>query len=172
MRAFYPIPRAPRRGSRQNACPMRLITRASFTAVAVFAASAAVAHGQAGPVPASGGDLTMLASSDVDYLDPAHTYYTFGEEVTLATNRPLYSFRPDDALHPVPDLAAADPVVSADKKTVTVSLKPGIRYAPPLNRALSIPPAVKLAKLARRRAFDRRAESLAPAPRGASGTGR
>src|ERR1700750_788989 len=66
-----------------------------------------------------GGTLTMLASSDVDYLDPGHTYYTFGEMVTLATNRPLYSFRPDDALHPVPDLAAAEPVVSADQKTVT-----------------------------------------------------
>jgi peptide/nickel transport system substrate-binding protein len=79
----------------------------------------------------------MLASSDVDYLDPGHTYYTFGEMVTLATNRPLYSFRPDDALHPVPDLAAAQPVISADGKTVTVAIKAGIRYAPPVNREVT-----------------------------------
>src|ERR1700712_4377583 len=79
----------------------------------------------AGPAfgQAPGGTLTMLASSDVDYLDPGHTYYTFGEMVTLATNRPLYSFKPDDALHPVPDLAADQPQVSADLKTVTIPIK-------------------------------------------------
>ena len=115
----------------------RLISRACFLAAAASAVCAAAVSGQAGPAPAPGGALTMLAGSDVDYLDPGHTYYTFGEMVTLATNRPLYSFRPDDALHPVPDLAAADPVVSADKKTVTVSIKPGIRYAPPLNREVT-----------------------------------
>src|ERR1700712_2953765 len=90
----------------------------------------------AGPAfgQAPGGTLTMLASSDVDYLDPGHTYYTFGEMVTLATNRPLYSFAPTDAIHPVPDLAAAPPVIPADHRTVTVTIKPGIRYAPPVDR--------------------------------------
>jgi peptide/nickel transport system substrate-binding protein len=115
----------------------RLISRASFLAVAASAVCAAAVAGQAGPAPAPGGNVTMLAASDVDYLDPGHTYYTFGEMVTLATNRPLYSFRPDDALHPVPDLAAADPVISPDKKTVTVSIKAGIRYAPPVNREVT-----------------------------------
>src|SRR4051812_24338579 len=84
-----------------------------------------------------GGKITMLASSDVDFLDPGHTYYTFGEMVTLATNRPLYSFKPDDALHPVPDLAADQPQISADQKTVTVAIKAGIRYAPPVNREVT-----------------------------------
>src|SRR4051794_7928480 len=101
---------------------LRLITRTSVVVVAALSASAGAAFGQA--VPAPGGNLTMLASSDVDYLDPGHTYYTFGEMVTLATNRPLYSFKPDDALHPVPDLAAAQPQISADQKTVTVTIKP------------------------------------------------
>ena len=83
-----------------------------------------------------GGTVTMLAASDVDYVDPGHTYYTFGEMVTLATNRPLYSFKPDDANKPVPDLADGEPQISADKKTVTVKIKPGIKYAPPVNRAV------------------------------------
>lgn len=112
----------------------RFTIRASLAAAAVSAVCAGAAFGQA---PAPGGDLTMLALSDVDYLDPGHTYYTFGEMVTLATNRPLYSFRPDDALHPVPDLAAAEPVISADEKTVTVAIKAGIRYAPPVNREVT-----------------------------------
>jgi peptide/nickel transport system substrate-binding protein len=114
---------------------LRRLTRTSIAAAVVLSASAGVAFGQAAPAP--GGNLTMLASSDVDFLDPGHTYYTFGEMVTLATNRPLYSFKPDDALHPVPDLAADQPQISADLKTVTVTLKPGIRYAPPVNREVT-----------------------------------
>jgi peptide/nickel transport system substrate-binding protein len=83
-----------------------------------------------------GGRVTMLAASDVDYVDPGHTYYTFGEMVTLATNRPLYSFKPDDANKPVPDLADGDPQISSDKETVTVKIKSGVKYAPPVNRAV------------------------------------
>src|ERR1700754_2945702 len=116
---------------------LRLITRTSIVATVVLSASAGAAFGQAGPAPAPGGNLTMLASSDIDYLDPGHTYYTFGEMVTLATNRPLYSFKPDDALHPVPALPADQPQISADRKTVTVTIKPGIRYAPPVNREVT-----------------------------------
>ncbi|WCB97007.1 Oligopeptide-binding protein OppA [Baekduia alba] len=81
-----------------------------------------------------GGKITMLAASDVDFVDPGHTYYTFGEMVTLATNRPLYSFKPDDANKPVPDLAADEAQVSSDKKTVTIKIRPGVKYAPPVNR--------------------------------------
>jgi peptide/nickel transport system substrate-binding protein len=84
-----------------------------------------------------GGKLTMLASSDVDYVDPGHTYYTFGEMVTLATNRPLYSFKPEDANKPVPDLADGEAQISADKKTVTVKIKSGVKYAPPVSREVT-----------------------------------
>src|SRR4051794_12773696 len=84
-----------------------------------------------------GGKITMLSSSDVDFVDPGHTYYTFGEMVTLATNRPLYSFKPEDANKPVPDLADGEAQVSADKKTVTVKIRPGVKYAPPVDRAVT-----------------------------------
>jgi peptide/nickel transport system substrate-binding protein len=84
-----------------------------------------------------GGKLTMLSASDVDFVDPGHTYYTFGEEVTLATNRPLYSFKPGDATTPVPDLAEGEAQASADKKTVTVKIRKGVKYAPPVNREVT-----------------------------------
>jgi peptide/nickel transport system substrate-binding protein len=84
-----------------------------------------------------GGKLTMLAASDVDFVDPGHTYYTFGEMVTLATNRPLYSFKPEDANKPVPDLADGEAQISSDKKTVTIKIKKGIKYAPPVNREVT-----------------------------------
>lgn len=93
--------------------------------------SAAVAKG------VKGGKLTVLAAADVDYIDPGQTYYTFGYMVNYAINRPLYSFKPDDALHPVNDTAVGPPLVSADGLTITVKIKPGIKYAPPVNRAMT-----------------------------------
>ena len=81
-----------------------------------------------------GGKLTVLASADVDYLDPGQTYYTFGYMVQYAVNRTLYSFKPDNSEKPVPDLATGPPEISADNKTITVHIKPGVKYAPPVNR--------------------------------------
>src|SRR5881227_1272846 len=82
-----------------------------------------------------GGKLTYLAAADVDYIDPGQTYYTFGYQVLYATNRTLYSFAPGDT-EPRADLADGDPQISADKKTVTVKIKQGIKYAPPVNRVV------------------------------------
>jgi peptide/nickel transport system substrate-binding protein len=81
-----------------------------------------------------GGRLTQLGASDVDYMDPGHTYYTQGYQVLRAINRPLYSFKPGDSNNPVPDLAESDPQISEDKKTVTVKIRRGVKYAPPVNR--------------------------------------
>jgi peptide/nickel transport system substrate-binding protein len=83
-----------------------------------------------------GGSLTFLAAADVDWMDPGQTYYTFGYEVAYAVNRTLYSFKPDDSIKPVPDLATGPPEISADNKTVTVHIKKGIKYAPPVNREI------------------------------------
>jgi len=84
-----------------------------------------------------GGKLTMLASTDVDYLDPGHTYYTAGYQVLEPTQRPLYSFKPQDSNVPVPDLAASDPQISDDKKTVTVKIRDNVKYSPPVNRTVT-----------------------------------
>jgi peptide/nickel transport system substrate-binding protein len=84
----------------------------------------------------AGGKLKVLSSADVDYLDPGQTYYTFGYMVHYAVNRTLYSFKPDDPEKPVPDLATGPPEISPDNKTVTVHIKPAIKYAPPVNRAV------------------------------------
>src|SRR6478672_1982201 len=81
-----------------------------------------------------GGTLTYLAAADIDYLDPGQTYYTFGYGVLYSTNRTLYSFKPDNSVKPVPDIAAGEPEISADNKTITVHIKKGIKYAPPVNR--------------------------------------
>ncbi|MEJ7783262.1 MAG: ABC transporter substrate-binding protein [Solirubrobacteraceae bacterium] len=81
-----------------------------------------------------GGKLTQLGATDVDFLDPGHTYFTAGFQVVYATNRTLYSFKPEDGTNPVPDLAAAAPEISEDKKTVTVKIRPGVKFGPPVDR--------------------------------------
>jgi peptide/nickel transport system substrate-binding protein len=97
-------------------------------------------QGSAGGAPVEGkkgGKVTFLAAADVDYLDPGQSYYTFGYAVVYATQRPLYSFEPDDAETPVPDLAEGDPKISSDNKTITVKLRSGVRFSPPVNREVT-----------------------------------
>jgi peptide/nickel transport system substrate-binding protein len=102
-----------------------------------------------------GGALTYLAAGDVDYLDTGQTYYTFGYMVAYSTNRTLYSFKPTDSVKPIPDLATGPPEISADNKTITVHIKPGIKYAPPVNRAVT----TKDIKYAFERAFSKEVPS-------------
>ena len=83
-----------------------------------------------------GGKLAYLAAGDIDYLDPGQTYYTFGFMVASAVNRTLYGFMPDDSNTTIPDLAEGPPEISADNKTVTVKIRKGVKYAPPVNREI------------------------------------
>lgn len=84
-----------------------------------------------------GGEATFLAAGDIDYLDPGQTYYTFGYMVQYAVNRPLYSFEPTNGDEPVPDLAEGEPEISEDNKQITVKLRPGVKYAPPVDREVT-----------------------------------
>src|SRR3954449_8990331 len=97
-----------------------------------------------------GGKLEQLGASDVDFLDPGQTYYTGGYQVLYATQKTLYSFKPGDT-NARPDLAAGPPQISSDKKTVTVELQKGVKFAPPVNREIQ----AKDVKYAFERAFSK-----------------
>jgi peptide/nickel transport system substrate-binding protein len=82
-----------------------------------------------------GGTLTMLTNGDVDdSLDPGYSYYQLDFIYNYAVERPLISYKPDDVTKASPDLAEKYPTVSKDGKTVTIKLKKGIKFAPPVNR--------------------------------------
>jgi peptide/nickel transport system substrate-binding protein len=110
-------------------------------ALAVVAAGgsdgAAVSHPPAAAAQAQGGRLTVLAGGDVDSVDPGVTYYTFGLMVTGATQRALLGSPPTAGGATVPDLAEALPDVSPDGLTVTVHLRRGVRFSPPVNREVT-----------------------------------
>lgn len=79
-----------------------------------------------------GGTLTVLASGDVDYIDPGAAYYQPTYMIDQAVDRPLMGWPPNDTAAPKPDLASAAPIVSNAGKTITFHIKKGIRYSPPL----------------------------------------
>jgi peptide/nickel transport system substrate-binding protein len=84
-----------------------------------------------------GGDLTVFYAGDVDFIDPGTTYYQYGFLVAYATQRPLYSFKPDDAIHPEPDLADGDPQITDGGKTLTIKIRTGVKFSPPVNREVT-----------------------------------
>ena len=79
-----------------------------------------------------GGELTVVSIGDVTSLDPGYWYYAYDYQVLWQpTQRALYGWRSEQKA-PTPDVAASMPTTSADGKTVTIKLKTGIRYSPPL----------------------------------------
>ena len=84
-----------------------------------------------------GGKLTSLWTDDVDNIDCGISYYQMGFQVCAATQKALYNYKPDDAVTAVPDLAESDPEISEDGKTVTVKIKQGVKFSPPVDREVT-----------------------------------
>jgi peptide/nickel transport system substrate-binding protein len=86
----------------------------------------------------TGGTLTVINSADFQHADPGAAYYQFDYMVDYATQRPLYSFKPGQTAEPPsPDLASGPWRVSKDARTVTVHIKRGIRFSPPVSREVT-----------------------------------
>ena len=67
---------------------------------------------------------------------PAPPYYQYTYAITYVTQRPLLAYKPN-SITPVPDLAASMPTVSNGGKTVTVHIRKGIKFSPPVNREVT-----------------------------------
>src|SRR5215204_2214624 len=82
-----------------------------------------------------GGSLTVIAASDVDYIDPGAAYYQFTYMVTSATQSNLMGYAPGD-IDARPLLAAEEPEVSEDGKTITYTIRDDVKYSPPVDRTV------------------------------------
>src|SRR5215208_1235713 len=82
-----------------------------------------------------GGKLTVLNVGDFEYIDPGAAYYQFDYMVHYATQRPLYYYRPDQTTQPpTPDLAEGPWKISNGGKRVTIKIKKGVKFSPPVSR--------------------------------------
>src|SRR5215210_645924 len=130
-------------------------------AALVLAATGLLASGAAGSVSSgskAGGTLTIALAEEPDALDPTLARTFVGRMVFLAMCEKLYDL--NGKLQIVPQLAAGMPKLSADKQTVTIKIRRGVRFndGTPLNAQ-----AVKIS-LDRRRTLtgSRRASELSP----------
>ena len=84
-----------------------------------------------------GGTLTVLNHEDFEHLDPGQAYFSVDYEAIYATQRPLYSYKPNTFAAPTPDMASGPPEISSNRETVTVHIRSGVRFSPPVNREVT-----------------------------------
>lgn len=86
-----------------------------------------------GPAATHGGTLTLLTATGVSDLDPGRATGSGATEVLGVVDRTLYAYA-GGGVEPQPDVAAALPKVAADRRSVTIRLRPDVRFAPPVSR--------------------------------------
>jgi peptide/nickel transport system substrate-binding protein len=94
----------------------------------------------------NGGTVTLFeVAGGVDSLDPGYWYYqTDYTDLGQTTQRWLYGWTPTSKT-PVPDIAVALPVVSGGGKTLTIHIRTGVHYSPPLQSREVVSADVKYA---------------------------
>lgn len=103
-----------------------LVGGAAFLAFALVAGAAAQTRTSGSNSVRNGGTLTIGLAEDPDVLDPTLARTFVGRMVFLHLCEKLYDL--NSKLEIVPQLAAALPTFSADKQTVTIRLRTGIRF--------------------------------------------
>jgi peptide/nickel transport system substrate-binding protein len=87
-----------------------------------------------------GGTARLVMRDDVDYMDPALAYYGPSWQLLYATCAKLLNY-PDKAgaagTQLVPEVAQSLPARSADGRTYTFTIRPGFRFSPPSNEAVT-----------------------------------
>jgi peptide/nickel transport system substrate-binding protein len=84
-----------------------------------------------------GGTLTVLNHEDFEHIDPGISYSTLDYQVLIATQRPLYAYKPNALSQVVPDMAESAPEISADRKKLTIHIRHGVHFSPPVNREVT-----------------------------------
>jgi peptide/nickel transport system substrate-binding protein len=84
-----------------------------------------------------GGTLNVLNHEDFEHIDPGQSYFSIDYEADFATSRPLYSYKPNTFKEASPDMASGPPQISANKETITIPIRHGVHFGPPVNREVT-----------------------------------
>jgi peptide/nickel transport system substrate-binding protein len=89
-----------------------------------------------------GGTLNVVSNGDFEHLDSGSAYYALDYSIIQATTRPLFSYPPNSANTVRPDLATEIPTeanggITDGGKTVTIHIRTGVHYSPPVNREVT-----------------------------------
>jgi peptide/nickel transport system substrate-binding protein len=107
----------------------------ALATVTVLALSGVVLSRQIHVTGDRGGTIEVLYASDtLGDLDPARVQDAETATVLRSILRTPYTWRPDRPLAAVPDLAEGVPEITDGGRRVTVHLRPGVHYAPPVDR--------------------------------------
>jgi peptide/nickel transport system substrate-binding protein len=83
-----------------------------------------------------GGTLTVVSTDGSPDLDPARIDDVYGTMIGRAVQRTPYTFRPD-LIGLQPDLAEGPPEISDDSRQVTITIRSGVHFSPPVNREVT-----------------------------------
>jgi peptide/nickel transport system substrate-binding protein len=84
-----------------------------------------------------GGTLTVLNHEDFENIDPGIAYFSIDYQAVYATQRPLFSYMPNSFAAPVPDMASGPAEISSDGRTITVHIRQGVHFSPPVDREVT-----------------------------------
>jgi peptide/nickel transport system substrate-binding protein len=84
-----------------------------------------------------GGTLVVLDHEDFEHLDAGSAYFSLDYEVLDVVQRPLYSYKPNTFSTPTPDIASGPAQISPDGKTLTIHIRHGVHFSPPVNREVT-----------------------------------
>ncbi len=84
-----------------------------------------------------GGVLNEVQSEDFEHLDPGQAYFQLDYQITNATERPLFSYKPNTFSDPVPDMAEGPAKISDGNKLITIKIRKGVHFSPPVNREVT-----------------------------------
>jgi peptide/nickel transport system substrate-binding protein len=80
-----------------------------------------------------GGVLNELQTEDFEHLDPGQAYFQLDYQIMNATQRSLYSYKPNTFSESTPDMAEGQAQLSNGNKLITINIRKGVHFSPPVN---------------------------------------
>jgi peptide/nickel transport system substrate-binding protein len=84
-----------------------------------------------------GGVLNEVQSEDFEHLDPGQSYFQIDYQITNVTQRSLYSYKPNTFLQSTPDMAEGPAQLGDGNKLITINIRKGVHFSPPVNREVT-----------------------------------